>query len=82
MDIKKMAREVVDCIHLVQDTEKWQSLVTTVPKFWFPQKLAALQEIFHGVSAFSQVSWSVGWLVRSYDKIQRVANQASPFSYK
>jgi len=37
MDLKKMAQEVVDCIHLVQDSNEWQSFVIMVPKFWFPQ---------------------------------------------
>jgi hypothetical protein len=54
MDLKKMAREVVDCIHLVQDREKWRSLVTMVPKFWFPQKLA--DELF--ISFARGISWS------------------------
>jgi len=33
-------------IHVVQEREKWRSLVTTVTKFWFPQKPA--EKLFTG----------------------------------
>ena len=40
-------------IHVVQEREKWRSLVTTVTKFWFPQKPA--EKLFTGFA------WGISW---------------------
>jgi hypothetical protein len=36
MDLKEMAWESVDCIHLAQDRDQWQALVTMVMNLWVP----------------------------------------------
>jgi hypothetical protein len=38
MDLREMGREVLDWIHLAQDTDQWRALVNTVMNLWVPQK--------------------------------------------
>jgi hypothetical protein len=39
MNLREMKWEVVDCIHLAQDSDQWQSLVNTVTNLQVPEKV-------------------------------------------